>query len=222
MQYRVLVGFICILSAILSIACLGVGVISVDYDFEAFSNPQLVLYHATHYRAAYWFNILDMFGYYLLVLPLIMYCHQQYKFRSPWLGTFTVCGIAYIVVGAIGAAALAVAWESLLQLHLTAEGTAKETIEIVFVTITTIVTKGFWNILETLFATVWFAGAGRFLYNENKFLGALGVITGAGTLLDGAGNIAGLNGLAEIGLNIYLLFSIAFIFVAGVVFITRR
>ncbi|MCU7371202.1 hypothetical protein PEC18_10065 [Paucibacter sp. O1-1] len=76
--------------------------------------------------------------------------------------------------------------------------------------------------METLFATVWFAGAGRFLYNENKFLGALGVITGAGTLLDGAGNIAGLNGLAEIGLNIYLLFSIAFIFVAGVVFITRR
>lgn len=222
MQYRVLVGFICILSAILSIACLGVGVVAVDYDMEAFSNPQLVLYHATHYRAAYWFNILDMFGYYLLVLPLVMYCHQQYKFRSPWAGTFTVSGIAYVLVGAIGAAALSVTWDSLLQLHLTAEGTAKETIEIVFVAVTSIVTKGFWNILETLFATVWFAGAGRFLYSENRFLGGLGMITGAGTLLDGAGNIAGVNGLAEIGLNIYLLFSIIFIFVAGVVFVTRR
>lgn len=222
MQYRALVGFVCILSAVLSIACLGVGAIAVDYDLEAFSNPQLVLYYATHYRAAYWFNILDMFGYYLLVLPLIMYCHQQYKFRTPWLGTFTVCGVAYVLVGAIGAAALAVTWELLLQLHLTAEGTAKETIEIVFVAITSIVTKGFWNILETLFATVWFAGAGRFLYSENKFLGTLGMITGAGTLLDGAGNITGVNSLAEIGLNIYLLFSITFIFVAGVVFAIRR
>jgi hypothetical protein len=222
MNYRTLVGFICILSAILSIACLAVGAIAVDYDFEAFSNPQLVLYYAAHHRAAYWFNILDMFGYYLLLLPLVMYCHQQYKFRSPWLGTFTASGLAYVLVGAMGAAALAVTWESLLQLHLTAEGTSKETIEIVFVALTAIVTKGFWNILEAIFAAVWFAGAGRFLYSESRTLGVLGVITGAGTLLDAAGNIVGMNMLAEIGLNIYLLFSILFVLVAGIVFVVRR
>ena len=216
MSYRFSIGMTCIVSAVLSIACLVVGTAAVDLNFEAFSNPQLALQYSLKYKAAYWFNILDMLGYYLLLIPLIMYYHQQYKFRSRWAGMFTFSGLSYALIGAMGAVTLAVSWQSLMQQYIVANSTTKEIIEIVFFNITLIVTKGYWNILEAVFAGLWFAGIGKLLYNENKLLGAVGIIAGIATLLDAIGNIFNVAIVAQTGLNSYLLLAILFVLSAGI------
>jgi len=216
MNYRLSIGVICLLSVVFSIACLAAGAVAVDYNFDAFSNPQLALRYAAKYNTAYWFNILDMFGYYLLLIPLIIYHHQQYKFRSPWTTLFTFSGLCYALIGAMGAVTLAISWQFLMQQHTIANGYLKEIIEVAFLNITLIITKGYWNILEAIFAAVWFAGIGRLLYNENKLIGIVGFITGIATLLDAAGNIFELKILAETGLNVYLVSSIIFVLMTGV------
>lgn len=216
MNYRFLIGAISIAAAVLSVACLIVGAFAVDFNFDAFSNPVNAIEYSKHYNMAYWFMILDMLGYYLLLLPLIYYLHQQYKFRTPWAGLFTFCGFAYVLIGSIGAVVLATTWPSLMQLYLKAGPNNYEGIVIVFSSITTAVTRGLWNILEALFAAVWFIGIGKLLYNESKPLGIFGIITGAATLIDAVGNIFNIGIIAETGLNVYLLASIVFVLVAGI------
>ncbi|MBS0030739.1 hypothetical protein ACTJJ0_26890 [Chitinophaga sp. 22321] len=216
MNYRLSIGVTCLISVVFSIACLAAGAVAVDYNFDAFSDPRLVLRYSAKYHTAYWFNILDMFGYYLLLIPLVMYYHQQYKFRSPWTALITFSGLAYTLIGAIGAVTLAVSWRFLMQQYTDAGGNLEEVTEVVFLNITLIITKGYWNMLEAVFAAIWFAGIGRLLYNENKAVGITGVITGIATLLDATGNIFDVKILAETGLNVYLVSSIVFVLMLGV------
>jgi hypothetical protein len=90
-----------------------------------------------------------------------------------------------------------------------------------FKTSTLLVTKGLWNILEVIFATVWWIGTGKLLYRENKWLGGVTIATGLSTLTDAIGNIVGWNGLAEAGLNLYLVLGIAWPVVMGVSIIRK-
>ena len=213
-NYRFTVGAITILAGVLAALCLVVGVLAVEYDFSAFSHPIAALQYAKHYKLAYWFMILDLFGYYLLLLPVIFYLHQQYKYRSPWTLLFTFSGLAYVFTGAIGAAILAVLWPEQMQQYLLSPQN-RETITAIFSSTTVMVTKGLWNILEVLFAAVWWIGSGKLLYKENKGLGVITILAGISTLLDGAGNIFGLDSLAETGLSIYLLMGIAWPLIIG-------
>lgn len=216
MNYRFTVGSLSILSGILSLGCLVVGAIAVNNNFEAFSDPQLLLQYSNHSKAAYWFNILDMFGYYLLLMPLIFYVNQQYKFRTPWMNLFTSCGLFYVLIGAMGAVILAVTWPPLMNEFLHAEEDEAKMISFAFSAITRIVAGGLWNILEVIFAAVWFTGIGKLLYKENKAIGITGIVVGIASVFDAVGNILEIKVLSETGLNIYLLGSILFVFLFGI------
>ena len=76
MSYRFIVGAITILSGIIALWCLYTGADAVDYNFDAFSNPLIALNYSTNHGQATLFLLLDMFGYYLLLLPLVFYLHQ--------------------------------------------------------------------------------------------------------------------------------------------------
>ncbi len=215
-NYRFTVGSITVLSAILAALCIFIGVLAVENNFEAFSNPVIALQYAKNYDLAYWFLLLDMFGYYLLLLPVIFYLHQQYKYSSPWIGLITFSGLAYVLNGSAGAAMLAAAWPDLMQQYLHQTPANAETVSIVFSSITLIVTKGIWNILEMFFAAVWFIGVGACLVRENKTIGVVAIVTGISTLLDGIGNLFDLKVVSEIGLNIYLLLGIVWPLLMGI------
>ncbi|MEI9912610.1 MAG: hypothetical protein WDO71_24985 [Bacteroidota bacterium] len=47
--------------------------------------------------------IFDMFGYYLLLLPVIYLLHDWLKNQSAWSRLITFNGLAYVLTGAIGA-----------------------------------------------------------------------------------------------------------------------
>ena len=221
MNYRFIVGAITILSGIIALVCLYTGADAVDYNFDAFSNPLIALNYSANHEQATLFLLLDMFGYYLLLLPLIFYLHQQYKFQSSWTPLITFSGIAYVLTGAIGAAILAAIWPALMQDYLSAADNNKEWVAGLFKTSTLLVTKGLWNTLEVIFATVWWIGTGKLLYRENKWLGAVTIATGLSTLADAIGNMAGWNSLAEAGLNLYLVLGIAWPVVMGISIIRK-
>jgi hypothetical protein len=215
-NYRLIVGALTVSSGLLALLCIIVGAMAVDYNFDAFSDPILALQYAGNHKMAGWFLILDMFGYYLLLLPVILYLHQQYKYRSPWTALFTFSGLAYVLIGALGAAILAALWPELMQDHLLAANEDKPLTAGLFKSSTLLVTKGMWNILEVLFAATWWIGIGKLLYSESKVLGVLTIVTGISTLLDATGNIIEFHQLSEIGLNAYLLLAIAWPIVIGV------
>ncbi len=220
-NYRFTVGSITVLSGVLALLCLIVGALAVEFNMEAFSDPALVLQYSKNHELARWFLGLDLIGYYLLLLPVIFFIHQQYKYRSPWMPLFTFSGAAYVLVGSIGAAMLTEVWPGLMKSYLQEAVQSKEVIALQFQTSTSAVTKGLWNILEVLFAAAWWIGIGVLLYRDKKITGILSVVTGAAALLDALGNMTQLHLLAEIGLNSYLFLGIVWPLVIGVIIIKQ-
>lgn len=220
-NYRSIVALLTLLSGLLSLACLWVGALAMEYNFEAFSDPVLTLHYSHHYELAKWFNLLDMFGYYLLLLPCVFYFHQQYKFHSPWMPLISFSGLSYVLVGAIGAAILAALWPEQMKQHL-ASGSENATVALsLFQTTTLLVTKGLWNILEVLFASVWWIGLGLILWKEHKAIGIVTVLAGLSSFLDASGNMLEVKWLSDIGLNVYLLLGIVWPLLIGL-FLLRQ
>lgn len=215
-NYQQMVGLLTVMAGILSAACLALGAYAVEYNFEAFAEPTLVLKYAHNYQEAYWFLLLDMAGYYLLLLPVIFYLHQQYKFHFPWVPLFSFSGMAYVLVGAIGASILAAAWPELMQQYASASKENQEFLEPLFATVTNLVTKGLWNILEVLFAATWWIGFGLLLRRDNQVIGLLAIGAGVACLLDSVGTMVGAKILAELGVNIYLILGIVWPIILGI------
>ena len=212
--YLRITGWLTVLAGVLATACLVVGALAVEYDFDAFADPIRTLTHARNHALAYWFNILDLFGYYLLLLPVTLQLHQQLRPRSPWVPLITVSGAAYAVIGASGAAVLAAVWPALMQSHLSASPAEQATIALVFRATTLAVTTGLWNILEMVFAATWWIGVGLLLRGASPRLGWLTLASGVACLMDVVGNLGGLEALSMVGMNAYLVLSILW-FVIG-------
>jgi hypothetical protein len=189
--------------------------VAVEYDFDAFSDPIRTLAHARQHVLAFWFNILDLFGYYVLLLPVTLRLHQQLRDRSPWMPLITLSGAAYVIIGACGAAVLAAVWPALMQAQLNAPSEQQATIALVFKTATLAVTTGLWNILEMVFAATWWIGLGVLLRAESRALAALTLVTGMSCALDSLGNLSGVHLLSDVGMNAYLVLSIVWCFAMG-------
>ena len=78
-------------------------------------------------------------------------------------------------------------------------------LETVFGAIWNIVYGGMWNILGELLIGIWFLGVGLLLRSELRALGIVGMLTGVAALLDSLGTMLGMEGLALLGLSIYIL-----------------
>jgi hypothetical protein len=215
-RHQRLVGWISVLAGAFALACLVVGALAVDFDFDAFADPVRTLAHARHDELAYWFNILDLFGYYLLLLPVAMLLHLRYRDRSPWMELITVSGVAYVIIGACGAAVLAAVWPPLMRDHLVASPDTQATIALVFRTATLAVTTGLWNTLEMVLAATWWIGLGMLSRRDTPVVGGLALATGVACALDALGNLVRVGVLSELGLNGYLLLSIVWSIALGV------
>lgn len=215
-RYLRVVGQLTLLSAALAIASLAVGAMAVEFDFDAFSDPTRTLAYAEHHALMFWFAILDMFGYYLLLLPVVLQQHLWLRERSSWAPPITLSGVAYAIIGAVGAAVLAAVWPDLLQQLRSATADDQAAIAYIFTTVTTAVTKGLWNILEMVFAALWWIGAGLLQRVAMPLVGWLSVATGTSCLLDLVGNLGGVEALSAAGLNLYLVLAIVWAVAIGV------
>ena len=151
--------------------------------------------------------LLDMFGYYLLLLPFVFYVHRQLALKTPWALLFTSLGFGYVITGAIGAAVLAVVWPSIIEKHSIASGALKEIYKADFLLATNFVVKAMWNYLEVLMGGVWWIAVGFFM-KGHKSLKVATMVLGIACLLDSIGEIVQAPLLAEIGLHVYLILAI--------------
>ncbi|HEY3429321.1 MAG TPA: hypothetical protein VGK39_01510 [Cyclobacteriaceae bacterium] len=203
-----IIAMLTILSGVLALACMVVGLVATRFNAEAFANPALLL-EMPHTNPEYirWFMLLDMFGYYLLLLPIVGYIHRKLEAKTAWASLISSTGFAYILIGAIGAAVLAVVWPSLMMNYELASIDMKEVYKANFLLTNDFVSKGMWNTLEVFLCGVWWIGIAMFAI-ESRALKITTILLGVFCVIDGIGEVFSLPVVAEIGLNGYLVLAI--------------
>jgi len=180
---------------------------ALDFNMEASTNPALLLsVGADGASLSRWGMILDMLGYYLPLLPVALFLWRWLGPRDPdWVLFYTYCGLGYILIGATGAVILAAIQPPLINAYAQASAEQRVMLETVFNTIWSMVYGGMWNILGELLAGIWFVGVGLLLRGERRIFSIVTMILGISALLDSLGMILNFEGLALLGLSIYVV-----------------
>jgi hypothetical protein len=196
-----------IASAVVALASMILPLPAVDYDVEAFTSPARLL--ETGNRGALfmkWSLILDMFGYYLLIAPLALLLRRWLAPAGDWATLFSALLLAYVLIGAAGAAVLAATLPRLMSVYTVVGPEQRATLAALFNGFWDAVYGGLWNILETLLAGVGWLGLGWLLRRQGRpFAGVVTMVLGAACLVDVVGNVLGRERLAQPGLYVYLL-----------------
>lgn len=180
---------------------------AVNYDMNTVTDLMLFLRTGARGAAAGRLSmVLDMFGYYLLIIPAVMATGRSLRVRAPqWASLFTGSLITYALVGAVGAAILAAALPALMTAYASAVGAERTTIEIAYRTVTDVVYGGMWNLFEEIVAGVGWFGFGWLERERRPRLAKLTMVLGLACLADGLGNAIGAKAVADVGLYVYLL-----------------
>jgi len=153
-----------------------------------------------------WGSLLDMVGYYLPFLPIVLFLQSWLRPKRPnWVDFYTTCALGYIFIGAVGAVIMAVVQPSLIRAYALADPGQRMVVESIFVFIWDLIYAGLWNILAVLLMGIWFIGTALLLWDERRALAILTLITGIAALADSIGNMLGVELLMMIGLLIFLL-----------------
>jgi hypothetical protein len=218
------VGAITLLSGLLAFASMVAVFIAVNYNADALSDPLLVLStKGVNTTAARWSMILDMFGYYLLLLPVVYLLHDWFRERSVWAGMMRSCAVAYVLIGSIGASILAVVWPRIIDAFPLAGDTEQQILKANFMLVNDIVYNAMWNLLEMTFAATWWAFTGyQLLKYKHRFVGWLSVITAVSCVGDAVSGMLQAGWLHEVSLNVYLLFAIVWAIAIGIFLMKGR
>jgi hypothetical protein len=196
---------------------------ALDYDLSAYAEPLGFLRLGEAGAAALRTSmLLDLLGYYLLIAPLVLVLEAWLRPRAgEWARLFAGCLIAYVLLGAVGASILASASPRLLRAYATASVAQRHTLEVVYGLLWDAIYGGLWNILEVLLAGVGWLGMGWLIRRDRPVIGVVTMVLGVSCLLDAIGNIFGWKTLAEAGLYVYLLLSVAWALALGVALLRR-
>lgn len=196
-------------SAPLSFGCLILTLAATGFDLDALADPVVAMRHVNGARGAELVRasmILDTFGYYLFIVPAVVHLDRELRRSDAGLATLlTVCGLAYVFIGAMGASMLAAVCPPLIVDLQRATGAERDATGVVLRAILTAVHGGLWNFLEMIPGAVFWIGTGAVLRSVRPRFAALTMTLGASAALDAIGEMVGLATLASIGLTIYLV-----------------
>jgi hypothetical protein len=197
-----------ILATLLAFGSIGVQALVLGVNTDPFSNPASILMTgANGANLLRWGMILDIFGYYLLLAPLALLLWSRLQPKGMNLVTlYTFCGLAYILVGATGAATLAAISPPLIEGYGHASAQQQQIYEVVFSGFINVVYVGLWNLLESSLSGIWWLGIGLFLRREQPALGIFTTVLGIFALLDALGRILNIQIIYTVGLAGVLLF----------------
>ncbi|HEY2481679.1 MAG TPA: hypothetical protein VGI30_05720 [Caulobacteraceae bacterium] len=205
-SFRRVAGLAAMLSLPLALGSAIMSLAAVKFDVHAFSQPLLLLHSGAAGADLWrWSMFLDLFGYYLLIVPLILSLRTQLRPLShSWIDLFAVCLVAYTLVGASGAAMLAMAVPPLVQAYGDAGTAQRAILEAVFSAQSNDVYRGLWNALEELLAGIGWVGMGLYLRRQQRGMGVVTIVLGLACLFDSAGSMLNL-GVSDAGLDVYLV-----------------
>jgi hypothetical protein len=196
-----------VLSVFLAAGNLLTMLFAVRFDLDAVSNPLLLLRSgAAGAKLWRWSMILDLFGYYLLIIPVILYLRGTLRAKSPyWVDLCAYCLLAYCLIGALGAAILAMSTPALIEGYANAVPRQREILESLASSYADTVYKAMWNVLAELFAATGWIGFGVLLRGEHRALGTMTLALGVACLVDSVGTMFQWQLLSVTALSIYLL-----------------
>lgn len=192
-----------------SSATLLAAAMNYNFNLEAFLGA-LISIGSRGANLLRWGMLLDVFGSYLLLAPLALHLWNWLKPRSPNLVTlYTLCGLAYMIIGAMGAIVLSAVLPPLINDYAQASAPQRENLQVVFNSFLNAVYRGLWNPLEVLLLGIWLVGLGPWIQRERPALGVVTRVLGLSALLDAVGRFLNVETLFIVGIGgFFLLFPV--------------
>lgn len=205
--FRQIAAISSIAAALLVLVATIVLSMAVDFNFEFLSNPVDLISAELDIGAAglfRWGSILEMFGYFLLLIPATLYLWFWLRPRSTRLVTlYTVLGLSSILLGVIGAAVRAGFWPPMMIAYSNAAEAQRAMLEIVFRSVTNFTFESLYA-LDSILAGLWWLGIGLVLRRERRNLGIATVILGIAIHGAGLGWLLRVDPLARLELFYFL------------------
>jgi hypothetical protein len=173
---------------------------AVGKDVAAFSDASLLLsMGAASARMFHVSMVLDVLGY-LSFAPIAVFCWLWLRHKGEgFVGLFTLGGLAYSLLGALGGVVVDAVLPPLMRAYPTSSGAQMESTKVAARIAYQAVAHGVWNPLEVLLVSVWFLGIGLLIRQERRGLGILALVVSAFGLLDPIGWILGSEAILNIG-----------------------
>jgi hypothetical protein len=202
-SFRRIAAISTIIAALLILASIVVLSLAVEFNFEFLDNAAGLITAGLDAGAAglfRWGSILELFGYFLLLIPATLYLWYWLRPRNPGLVTlYTVLGLTSIVLGVIGAAIRASFFPPMMIAYPQAAEAQRAVLEVVFRAVTDFTFESLYA-LDSILAGVWWLGIGLVLRAERRSLGMTTVILGIAVLGAGAGWLLRVDPLARLEL----------------------
>ena len=202
------VGALAIAAGPLTLLGLVLGLVLVDFDAEAFRDPDVVLglgsAAAGTLRASY---LLVMLGSYLLLVPLAVWLWSRLADGRRDAGSMTalVAGLAYLGLGAAGASILAAVWPALIE-EAARTGSDPAAVRVAFVTATRIAEDGLQGAVQNIAGGAWWIAVGLGLRAlRHRKLAALSLVHGVASSVNALGSLLSAEALTLPGLTLTVL-----------------
>lgn len=189
---------------IILVEALDISAVGVDVDLLA-QPADLITVGAAKTDIFRWSWLLAVFGYYLLLIPIMLHLRSWLDKVSHNLAhLYTTAGIAYAIVGAIALAIMATTLPPMMRAWPDAAGAQKQSLESVFKVVTNATFSGLGSLTFVL-GGFWWLGIGSLIRTEKPVIGLVTIFLGVGTLVSGLGYLLGVDLLSRLELVNYLL-----------------
>lgn len=222
-SFQRLTAIATLLSAPLAWGSLIVGLSGVGYDFEVFSDANLLIKAGEGAAALIrWSLLMNLFGNYLLLIPLVIFLWYSLRSEDPlYTSLYSVAGFIYVLCGALGASILSALWPKLMLEYAQAGAAQQETLLLAFTTVTGIAQDGIQGVVQNIPAAIWFCGIGLLIRSKWRWLGYGTIVLGLFLLLNGLGTIFNVEALTLIGLTANVLLAPLWALGMGLVLLKR-
>jgi len=178
---------------------LTLAVMNFSFSAEAFSGAMISL-GSRGANLLRWGMIFDVFGSYLLLTPLALHLWAWLKPKGPnHVTLYTLCGLAYILIGSMGAIVLSAVLPPLIHEFAQASASQRETLLVVFNSFLNAVFLGLWNPLEVFLLSIWLIGLGPLIQRERRGLGIVTRLLGLSALIDSGGRFLDVESMFIVG-----------------------
>jgi len=204
--FRRIAAISAILSGPVALASFYVVSLAVAFDFELMNDTAALVSLGAGAAAIFrWGEVLGTFGFYLLLVPAALYLWRWLRPQSSNLvDLYTVFGLAYLFIGAVGGALRASILPAMMVAYAEAPAADQAAIAADFRTMTVVIFIGL-GALEALLGGVWLLSIGRVLSRERRVLGIVTAAIGLVFFGYGAGEWLSIEPLISLGALAFLI-----------------